>query len=217
MSEITVFDFDAVQLDRDLETLWCTQRQIADFFMVDTRTVSEHLANIFAEEELLPEAVVRKFRITAADGKSYQTLQYTLDAVISVGYRVNSTKGTRFRQAATKHLKALLTGQTAPAVSQKQLSDVLDRVISIEYKIIQMSGNSTYDTPKARAVVLPPKRKISPWAKVVNGAKACSRCHETKRLDEFSPQKRGAGGKGSKCRPCNAAETRARRYGLIEH
>ena len=87
------------------ETLWLSQKLMAELFGVDVRTVSEHLKNIFASQELAAEAVIRKFRITASDGKNYQTQFYNLDAIISVGYRVNSIRATQFRQWATGVLR----------------------------------------------------------------------------------------------------------------
>lgn len=87
------------------ETLWLSQKLMAELFGVDVRTVSEHLKNIFASQELAAEAVIRKFRITASDGKNYQTQFYNLDAIISVGYRINSLRATQFRQWATGVLR----------------------------------------------------------------------------------------------------------------
>ena len=87
------------------ETVWLTQKLIAALFDVDVRTVSEHLKNIFAGGELIDAAVIRKFRNTAADGKQYLTAFYSLDAIISVGYRVNSQRATQFRQWATGILR----------------------------------------------------------------------------------------------------------------
>ena len=87
------------------ETIWLSQKLMAALFEVDVRTVSEHLQNIFASRELDAESVIRKFRITAADGKKYSTQHYNLDAIISVGYRVNSIRATQFRQWATQVLR----------------------------------------------------------------------------------------------------------------
>ena len=87
------------------ETVWLTQKLMAELFGVDVRTVSEHLQNIFKNNELEEDSVIRKFRITAADGKQYNTQFYNLDAIISVGYRVNSTRATQFRQWATGILR----------------------------------------------------------------------------------------------------------------
>lgn len=86
-------------------TIWLSQKLMAELFAVDVRTISEHLKNIFKSEELTENAVIRKFRITATDGKSYDTQHYNLDAIISVGYRVNSVRATQFRQWATQELR----------------------------------------------------------------------------------------------------------------
>jgi hypothetical protein len=87
------------------ETVWLTQKLMAALFEVDVRTVSEHLKNIFSGGELREEAVIRKFRNTAADGKEYLTAFYNLDAIIAVGFRVNSTRATQFRQWAIAVLR----------------------------------------------------------------------------------------------------------------
>ena len=86
------------------ETLWCTQKAMAQLFGVDRTVVSKHLKNIFESSELQKDSVCAKFAHTAEDGKIYNTQFYNLDAVISVGYRVNSLQATRFRQWATKIL-----------------------------------------------------------------------------------------------------------------
>ena len=72
------------------ESFWLSQKRIASLFDVDVRTVNEHLKNIFSSGELTEDSVIRNFRITADDGKKYDTKFYSLDAIISVGYRVNS-------------------------------------------------------------------------------------------------------------------------------
>lgn len=87
------------------ETVWLTQKLMAALFAVSTPTINEHLKNIFETRELDAESVIRKFRITAADGKSYATKHYNLDVIISVGYRVNSVRATQFRQWATQVLR----------------------------------------------------------------------------------------------------------------
>lgn len=87
------------------ETIWLTQKLIAELFDVSVPTINEHLKNVFTTGELDEQAVIRKFRITAADGKNYQTQHYNLDAIISVGYRVNSVRATQFRQWATQVLR----------------------------------------------------------------------------------------------------------------
>lgn len=86
------------------ETLWCTQKAMAQLFGVGVPAISKHLKNIFKEGELVADSVISKMETTAADGKNYTTTYYSLDAIIAVGYRVSSLKATRFRQWATKIL-----------------------------------------------------------------------------------------------------------------
>jgi len=87
------------------ETVWLTQAQMCELFDKNKRTISEHIRNIFSEGELQEEQVVRNFRTTAADGKSYLVAHYNLDVIISVGYRVKSHRGTQFRIWATQCLR----------------------------------------------------------------------------------------------------------------
>jgi hypothetical protein len=87
------------------ETVWLSQKQMADLFQKDVRTISEHIRNVFDEGELDENSVIRNFRITAADGKIYQVVHYNLDVIISVGYRVKSHRGTQFRIWATQQLR----------------------------------------------------------------------------------------------------------------
>jgi hypothetical protein len=87
------------------ETVWLTQAQMAELFGKNKRTISEHITNVFNEGELNEDSVVRNFRTTASDGKSYETNFYNLDIIISIGYRVKSLQGTQFRIWATQRLK----------------------------------------------------------------------------------------------------------------
>ncbi len=87
------------------ESVWLTQNMIAELFDKGRTTITEHLKNIFESNELDENSVCREFRHTANDGKNYNTKYYNLDAIISVGYRVNSKKATQFRQWATSILK----------------------------------------------------------------------------------------------------------------
>ncbi|MDA3937805.1 MAG: virulence RhuM family protein [Spirochaetia bacterium] len=87
------------------ETVWLTQGQMSELFDKNKRTISEHIGNIFKDGELNEKSVVRNFRTTANDGKSYDTNYYNLDVIISVGYRVKSQQGTQFRIWATDRLK----------------------------------------------------------------------------------------------------------------
>lgn len=96
---------DSIEVRVQDENVWLTQDGISRLFDKGRSTITEHLNSIFAEGELKEDSVCRKFRLTAADGKSYNTKFYNLDAIISVGYRVNSIRATQFRQWATKVLR----------------------------------------------------------------------------------------------------------------
>ena len=123
------------------ETLWCTQKAMAQLFGVDRTVVSKHLKNIFESAELQQDSVCAKFTHTAEDGKIYNTQFYNLDAVISVGYRVNSLQATRFRQWTTKILNEyikkgfvlnddrLKQGETV--FGQDYFQELLERIRSI--------------------------------------------------------------------------------------
>ena len=96
---------EGIEVRYEDESIWLSQKLMSELFGVDVRTISEHLKNIFESGELDADSVIRKFRTTAADGKSYNTQFYNLDAIISVGYRVNSVRATQFRQWGTRVLR----------------------------------------------------------------------------------------------------------------
>ena len=87
------------------ETVWLTQQQMADLFLTTKQNISLHINNIFNEDELTKNSVVKESLTTAKDGKRYKTNFYNLDVIISVGYRVKSKRGTKFRQWANRVLK----------------------------------------------------------------------------------------------------------------
>ena len=91
-------DSGKVQVVIKDETIWCTQKAMAQLFGVGVPAVSKHLKNIFEEGELMADSVISKMETTATDDKTYETSYYSLDAIIAVGYRVSSLKATRFRQ-----------------------------------------------------------------------------------------------------------------------
>lgn len=90
------------------ESFWLTQKRMAELFEVTVPTINEHLKNVFKSNELAEDSVIRKFRMTADDGKSYLTSFYNLDAIIAVGYRVNSRQATQFRIWATSVLREFI-------------------------------------------------------------------------------------------------------------
>ena len=87
------------------ENIWLTQKMMATLYDVDVRTVNYHLKKIFSDSELQEDSVIRNFRITAADGKNYNTKHYNLSAIIAVGYKVNSERAVQFRKWATTIIK----------------------------------------------------------------------------------------------------------------
>lgn len=95
----------SIEVRVEEDTVWLTQKLMAELFGVSVPTINEHLKNVFTARELDENSVIRKFRIAAADGKQYNTQLYNLDAIISVGYRVNSARATQFRQWATGILR----------------------------------------------------------------------------------------------------------------
>ena len=120
---------ETVRLDVRLEneTVWLTQEQMSQLFGRDQSVVARHIGNIFKEGELNRDSVYAKNAYTASDGKTYQVAFYNLDVVISVGYRVKSVQGTRFRQWATGVLKEYLIRGYAVNTRLAQLEDKVDR------------------------------------------------------------------------------------------
>ena len=102
-----MFEIQGVKLEVNLkdETVWLTQKQMAELFDKDRKTITRHIQNIFKDEELIENSVCSFFEHTANDGKKYKVKYYNLDMIISVGYRVNSKRGILFRKWATKVLK----------------------------------------------------------------------------------------------------------------
>ncbi len=135
------------------DSLWLTQKQMAELFGVDVRTVSEHLKNIFEAAELAEDSVVRKFRITAADGKAYPTALYHLDAIISVGYRVNSVRATQFRIWATQVLREYIVKGFAldderlknPPVAGSAVPDRFDELLEVKLRPLPPVQGALWD------------------------------------------------------------------------
>jgi prophage maintenance system killer protein len=137
MDQIAIYQTDdgqtqiEVRMERD--TLWLSLQQIADLFGRDKSVISRHLKNIFERNELEQVSVVAKNATTAADGKTYQVEYYNLDAIISVGYRVNSVQGTRFRQWAANVLRQhLVQGYT---LNQQRLEAQQEKLAELKQAI----------------------------------------------------------------------------------
>lgn len=119
----TIDNQTEIQVQFDNDTVWLTQAQLSELFDKDVRTINEHIKNIYKSEELEDNSTVRKFRIVRQEGK--RTVKrnidhYNLDMIISVGYRVNSKRGTQFRQWATQRLKDYLV--QGYAINEKRLA-----------------------------------------------------------------------------------------------
>ena len=129
-----------VRLEED--TVWLTQKQMALLFDKGVSTINEHIKNIFRERELKENSVIRKFRITASDGKTYETNFYNLDVIISVGYRVKSLRGTQFRIWATKTLKDhLIKGYT---INEKRLLETRNKLKELQSTISFLQEKSKH-------------------------------------------------------------------------
>jgi len=111
MSDISIYKTDngVIEVRLAQETVWLSQEQISELFGRERSVITKHLRNVFAEGELERDSVCAKFAHTAHDGKTYQVEHYNLDIIISIGYRVKSQQGTRFRQWATRLLREHLT------------------------------------------------------------------------------------------------------------
>ncbi len=147
-----------VTLDQD--TVWLNQRQMAELFDKDVRTVNEHIHNLFDEGELVPEATIRKSRIVQQEGARQVNRvveHYNLDVVISVGYRVKSQRGVQFRQWATQRLREYLIqgyslNQQRLEAQQEKLAE-LKQAIALSARLIQKKNLSTAESQGILAIL----------------------------------------------------------------
>ena len=129
-NEIILFENQNVKLEVNIkdETVWLTQKQMAELFGKDRKTITSHIKNIYRDNELNKNEVCSFFEHTASDGKKYKTQYYNLDMIISVGYRVNSKQGIIFRKWATSVLKEYLIN--GYAVNKKRL-EYLEKTVKL--------------------------------------------------------------------------------------
>jgi hypothetical protein len=142
-----------VRLER--ETVWLSLNQMAELFRRDKSVISRHLRNVFTSRELEREAVVAKSATTASDGKTYQVEYFNLDAILSVGYRVNSKRGTQFRIWATRTLRDhLLRGYTLNErrLREKGLGE-MEQAVGLLARTLKQHA---LVTDEGRAVIAPP-------------------------------------------------------------
>jgi len=154
-----------IQCRFENETVWLTQAQMADLFQRERSVITKHIRNIFEEGELVEEAVCANCARTAADGKTYQTLAYNLDGIISVGYRVKSLRGTQFRIWATQRLREyIVKGFTMDDARLKEsggggyFDELLERIRDIRSsekafwrKVLDIYATSADYDPRAEA------------------------------------------------------------------
>lgn len=150
------------------ETVWLTQAQLVELYQTSKANISEHIKHIFEDGELDEDSVVRNFRTTAADGKSYNTKYYNLDMIISLGYRVRSVIATQFRRWATERLKEyMIKGFTMDDDRLKQLGggnywkELLDRIRDIRSsekvlyrQVLDLYATSVDYDPKSKESIM---------------------------------------------------------------
>lgn len=131
-------DLTNIEVKLEDDNVWLSQDQLVELYQTSKSNISEHISNIFAEGELDKNSVVRKFRITATDGKNYNVMHYNLDMIISLGYRIKSSIATRFRIWATGRLKEyMIKGFTMDDRRLKELGggsywqELIDRIRDI--------------------------------------------------------------------------------------
>ena len=156
-------DGSELPVKTDGETVWLTQRQMCQLFGRDRTVITKHINNIFKEGELVREVVCAKFAHTtphgAVKGKSQiqEVILYNLDVIISVGYRVKSLQGTRFRQWATRILREMLLNRLDEV---KRIGNLERRMDAVEGDIKQIKGGMNYLVQQLSAPPDPPRKRI---------------------------------------------------------
>jgi len=145
-----------MQVKTDGDTVWLSQAQMVELFGRDQSVIARHIRNIFREGELERESVYAKFAYTASDGKTYQVDYYNLDVIISVGYRVKSVQGTRFRQWATRMLRDLLLRRVD---DMRRVDKLESRMTNVETEVKQIKSGMTYLVKQLTNPPKAPKRK----------------------------------------------------------
>lgn len=132
-----------IEVKMEEETVWLSQKKMAELFEIGIPTTNEHIKNIFSTHELEENSVIRKFRITADDGKEYDTKHYNLDVIIALGYRVNSIRATQFRIWANQILKDYLT--QGYAINKKLLEEQNEKLKDIQTAISFINSKKEFE------------------------------------------------------------------------
>jgi hypothetical protein len=143
-SNVVVYNDGEIELkvSIDEETVWLNRNQISDLFERDVKTIGKHINKVFADGELEKFAVVANFATTASDGKTYNVDYYNLDVIISVGYRVQSQKGVKFRQWATSILKHYI--QNGYAINTHKITE--QRLSTLEHDVATIKSHMKHNT-----------------------------------------------------------------------
>ena len=150
-NEIIIFENQDVKLEVNMkdETVWLTQKQMAELFGKDRKTITSHIKNIYRDNELNENEVCSFFEHTASDGKKYKTQYYNLDMIISVGYRVKSKQGIIFRKWATSVLKEYLINGYAVNKKRLEYLEKTVKLIDIANRIdTELKGNESREIIK---------------------------------------------------------------------
>ena len=158
-SEIVIYNDGELELNVSVEneTVWLNRNQISELFGRDVKTIGKHISNVFNDGELEKFSVVAKFATTATDGKIYNVEYYNLDVIISVGYRVKSQKGVRFRQWATSVLKSYIQNGYAinsEKITNQRFKELENEVMLLKSKVENISNRLESTTLKEKQGIL---------------------------------------------------------------
>ena len=143
----------SIELRADIkkDTIWATQDQISSVFETTKQNIGQHLKSIFSDRELTPNSVVKDFFTTAGDGKKYKVKFYNLDAIIAVGYRVNSKKATQFRIWATTILRNYLV--EGYALNKPRLKSSPEKLVGLYKTIAFLESQSLNGKLKGKIIL----------------------------------------------------------------
>ena len=158
-SDMIIYNDGELELDVSVEneTVWLNRNQISELFGRDVKTIGKHIGNVFSDGELEKFSVVAKFATTASDGKTYNVEYYSLDVIISVGYRVKSQKGVRFRQWATKVLKEYIADGyviNSDKITNQRFKELENEVVLLKSKVEHISNGLESTTLKPKQGIL---------------------------------------------------------------